>query len=392
MNNLTRRLFGATAVAALLACAHAPAFAADTASLAAAIDKAAAAAVASGESPGLQVAVFKNGAPLLVKSYGKASLELNVPVTNDSVFRVGSVTKQFTAVALLLLAEEGKLSVDDKLSKYYPDIPRAGEITLAQLLHHTSGLHNYTDDASIVNDGMVHNTTDSWAAHIAKMPKTSDFDPGTSWYYSNSGYFLLGGIVEKVSGQPLAVVLKTRLFTPLGMTHTALDDETEVVPGRAAGYAAEGKGKFTNASFTSMTVPGGAGALRSTASDLAKWDAALFGGKVVKPATLTAMTTPGKLNDGSNSGAAIDKMYKSHGLPSTGAEYGYALEMLTVDGHPKIEHGGGIPGFNASNAVFPKDNVSVTVLSNTIGKDVGADTVAKKIERIALGLPPKTEK
>jgi D-alanyl-D-alanine carboxypeptidase len=359
--------------------------------LAASIDKLAASAVAAGESPGLQVAVFKAGRAVLVKSYGSANLEQHVPVSNESVFRVGSVTKQFTAVALLLLAEEGKLSLQDKLSKYYASFPRADDITLEQMLHHTSGIYNYTSDPNFVNDGMVHRTTDVMVEFIGKLPKTQDFEPGTNWSYSNSAYFILGGVVEKVAGEPLAAVFKTRLFVPIGMTHTALDDETELVPGRVRGYSGSAPGEFTNAPFISMSIPGGAGSMRSSAADLAKWNAALFGGKVLKPTSLAAMLTPGRLNDGGTSGVAIAKMMSAAGAPGADIkqEYGYALFMSQEDGHRKISHGGGIYGFNAALSEFPQDRVTVAVLSNTIGKDVGASKVADRIERIAIGLPPK---
>jgi D-alanyl-D-alanine carboxypeptidase len=359
--------------------------------LAASIDKVAASAVAAGESPGLQVAVFKDGRAVLVKSYGSANLEQHVPVSNESVFRVGSVTKQFTAVALLLLAEEGKLSLQDKLSKYYASFPRADDITLEQMLHHTSGIYNYTSEPNFVNDGMVHRSTDEMVEFIAKLPKTQDFEPGTDWSYSNSAYFILGGVVEKAAGEPLATVLKTRLFVPIGMTHTALDDETEVVAGRVRGYSGAGPGKFTNAPFISMSIPGGAGSIRSTAADLAKWNAALFGGKILKPTSLAAMLTPGRLNNGETSGVAITKMMKAAGAPGadTKQEYGYALFVSQEDGHRKISHGGGIYGFNAALSEFPNDRVTVAVLSNAIGKDVGASKIADRIERVAIGLPPK---
>jgi len=359
--------------------------------LAASIDKVAASAVAAGESPGLQVAVFKDGKPVLVKSYGSANLEQHVPVSNESVFRVGSVTKQFTAVALLLLAEEGKLSLQDKLSKYYANFPRADDITLEQMLHHTAGIYNYTSEPNFVNDGMVHRTTDEMVEFIGKLPKTQDFEPGTDWSYSNSAYFILGGVVEKVAGESLATVFKTRLFVPIGMIHTALDDETELVPGRVRGYSGAAPGKFTNAPFISMSIPGGAGSIRSTAADLAKWNAALFGGKVLKPTSLAAMLTPGRLNDGETSGVAIAKMMKAAGAPGadTKQEYGYALFVSQEDGHRKISHGGGIYGFNAALSEFPTDRVTVAVLSNAIGKDVGASKIADRIERIAIGLPPK---
>ncbi len=361
--------------------------------LAAAIGKAAAAAVAAGESPGLEVAVIKNGKPVLVKGYGSANLEQHVPVSNSSVFRIGSVTKQFTAAALLLLAEEGKLSVQDKLSKYYPNFPRANDITLDQMLHHTSGIFNYTSAPNFAVDGMIHRSTDEMVEFIGKLPKTQDFEPGTNWSYSNSAYFILGGVVEKAAGEPLAKVFKTRFFAPLGMTHSALDDETEIVDGRARGYSGSGPGKFTNAPFISMSIPGGAGSVRSTAADLAKWNAALYGGKILKPASLAAMLTPGKLSNGENTGAAMAKMMKAAGAPADAAsakrEYGYALFLSEDEGHRKIDHGGGIYGFSASLSEFPDDKTTVVVLSNTIGKDVGVSKVADRIERLAIGLPAK---
>jgi len=384
--------FTAAALVTVLSVIAAQARTPDSTSLAASIDKAAAAAIASGESPGLQVAVFKDGRAVLVKSYGSANLEQHVPVANDSVFRVGSVTKQFTAVALLLLAEEGKVSLQDKLSKYYPNFPRADDITLEEMLHHTSGIYNYTSAPNFANDGMVHRSTDEMVEFIAKLPKTQDFEPGTNWSYSNSAYFILGGVVEKASGAPLATVFKTKFFAPLGMTHSALDDETELVPGRVRGYSGTAPGKFANAAFISMSIPGGAGSIRSTASDLAKWNAALYGGKILKPISLAAMLTPGRLNDGESTGAAIVKMMAAAGAASAQSknqEYGYALFLSQVEGHKKIDHGGGIYGFSASLSAFPDDHTTVAVLSNAIGKDVGVTKIAERIERIAIGLPVK---
>lgn len=370
-------------VAILVAAFSSTAWSADTAAMAAAIDRAAQAAITAGESPGLQIAVFKDGSPVLVKGYGSANLELNVPVTNDSVFRIGSVTKQFTAAALLKLEEEGKLSTSDKLSKYYPKYPRAADVTLAQMLHHTSGLHSYTDDADLLGrEAAVTLTTDEWVERFARMPKTQDFEPGTGWHYSNTAYFLLGGVVEKVTGKPLAAVLKERFFTPLGMSRTALDDESDIVPGRAAGYDAEAPGKFTNARMISMTVPGGAGAMRSSASDLVKWNAALFGGKVLQPASFQAMIAPGRLNNGQLSSTAMPKVEGSER-----GEYGYALGVGKVEGHARIGHGGGIYGFNSSLQEFPADRVTIVVIANGIGKDVGVGQIVKRIERIALSLP-----
>lgn len=372
------------AVFSVLLCATA--LAASNTELAAAIDKVAGAAISAGESPGLQVAVYKDGVPLLVKGYGSASLELNVPVNNDSVFRIGSVTKQFTAVALLKLEEEGKLSLDDKLSKYYPKFPNSDSVTLQQMLHHTSGIHNYTNDGDFMErEGALNRTTDEWIEQFAKLPKTQDFAPGTAWNYSNTAYFILGGIVEKVSGKPLATVLHDRFFGPLGLKHTALDDESQIVPGRVAGYDSTGPKQFRNAKFLSMTIPGGAGAMRSSADDLARWNAALFGGKILKPASFKAMITPGKLNNGKNSSTGMPARPDNKAI----SEYGYALAIGDLDGHQRIGHGGGIPGFNSSLNEFPQDHVTVAVIANSIGKDVGAGKVTERIERIVLGLPPK---
>ncbi|MEO7207162.1 MAG: serine hydrolase domain-containing protein [Steroidobacteraceae bacterium] len=389
INNSIKGFIAAVLVTAFLGSA-ARAQAPEDKNLAGSIDKTAAAAVAAGETPGLEVAVIKNGKPVLVKSYGSANLEQHVPVTNSSVFRIGSVTKQFTAAALLLLAEEGKVSVQDKLSKYYPNFPRADDITLDQMLHHTSGIYNYTSAPNFAVDGMIHRSTDEMVEFIGKLPKTQDFEPGTNWSYSNSAYFILGGVVEKASGEALAKVFKTRFFTPLGMTHSALDDETEIVDGRARGYSGAGPGKFTNAPFISMSIPGGAGSVRSTAGDLAKWNAALYGGKILKPASLAAMLTPGKLNNGENSGTAMAKMMAAAGAPASAKhEYGYALFLSDDAGHRKIDHGGGIYGFSSSLSEFPDDKTTVVVLSNAIGKDVGVSKVAGRIERLAIGLSAK---
>lgn len=379
MNDSARRFF----LSVVLTVVSFPAWCSDISTMAASIDRAAQAAIGAGESPGLQVAVFKDGAPVLVKGYGSANLELNVPVTNDSVFRIGSVTKQFTAAALLKLQEEGKLSASDKLSKYYPAYPRAADITLAQMLHHTSGLHNYTDDQPILErEAAVKLTTEQWVERFARMEKTQDFEPGTSWSYSNTAYFLLGGVVEKVEGKPLASVLKDRFFAPLGMTRTALDDEQEIVPARVAGYDAEAPGKFKNARMISMTIPGGAGAMRSSASDLVKWNAALFGGKVLTAASWQAMIAPGRLNDGKVSSTAMPKVEGA-----TRGEYGYALGIDQVEGHTRIGHGGGIFGFNTSLQQFPDDRLTIAVIANGIGPKVGVGQIAKRIERIALSLP-----
>ncbi len=367
-------------LALLLAASATGARGEDANALAAAIDRVAQAAIDSGETPGLQVAVYKDGSPLLVKSYGRASLELDVPVTDDTVFRIGSVTKQFTAVALLQLQEEGKLSLTDRLDRYYPDYPRARDITLDQMLHHTSGLHSYTSDESFSRDKALRKTTGQWVEHFARMPETQDFEPGTSWSYSNTGYFLLGGVVEQVEGKPLAKVFEERFFKRLGMSRTALDDEHDIVPGRAAGYGVDAEGRFRNPDFISMSVAGAAGAMRSTASDLARWNRALFGGELLSAASFRAMTTPGRLDDGRLSSSAIENE-----STLAGGEYGYGLVIAELDGHPWLGHAGGIDGFSSSLAEFPRDRTTVAVLGNSVGPGKGAFQVAARIQHIAIG-------
>jgi CubicO group peptidase (beta-lactamase class C family) len=187
----------------------------------------------------------------------------------------------------------------------------------------------------------------------------------------------------------LAKFFHTHFFAPLGMTHTALDDETEIAHGRAHGYSGTAPHKFTNPPFISMSIPGAAGAIRSNAGDLVKWNAALYGGKILKPASLAEMLAPGKLNSGETSGAKMRKEMAAAGAPPSGnAEYGYALFLSDVDGHRKIDHGGGIFGFSSSLSQFPDDHVTVAVLANSIGKDVGVQKIAKQIERLAIALPP----
>jgi CubicO group peptidase (beta-lactamase class C family) len=191
-------------------------------------------------------------------------------------------------------------------------------------------------------------------------------------------------VIEKVAGKPLATVFEDRFFAPLGMGQTALDDEADIVPARAAGYDAEAPGKFKNARMISMTFPGAAGAMRSTASDLVKWNAALFGGKILKPASYKEMITPGRLSNGQLSSTAMPKVDGAE--PS---EYGYALGISKVEGHTRIGHGGGIFGFNSSLQQFPAEHVTIAIIANGIGPNVGVGPIAKRIERIVLGLPAK---
>ena len=323
---------------------------------------------------GAEVTVMRDGKVILAKGYGLANIEFNVPVKADTVFRIGSITKQFTAAAILLLAEEKKLGIDDKLSKYFPDFPRADEITLRQVLNHTSGIHSYTDPKSSI-DQHKDMTTAEMVRNIQSLSPLYDFEPGTKYFYSNSGYFLLGAIVEKMSGQPLPAFLKQRFFDKLDLGQTAMDDVLEIVPNRASGYdlirdekTRESKGQFRNTTYASMTWPAGAGAMRSTGGDLAKWHHALFNGKVLKPESFADMTTPGRTKNGE----VVNTRAGSTRTPPPGVEppTGYAMGLMTGTfvGQPRVGHSGSIDGFNAMINTYPQAKVTIVVLNNTIGQ------------------------
>ncbi|MEO5622327.1 MAG: serine hydrolase domain-containing protein, partial [Dokdonella sp.] len=201
------------------------------------IDAAAKEEVRSGHVAGAAVAVLRNGRLVFARGYGRANIELGNPVTARTVFRIGSLTKQFTAAGILLLAEQGKLKVDDKLSLYLPDFPRANEVTLRDLLNHTSGIHNFTEGPVIDKISTSGATVQELVADIAGQSPLYDFEPGTGWWYSNSNYALLGAVIEKVSGKSWSAFMKAEVFDKLGMAQTAADDARDVVPGRASGYS-----------------------------------------------------------------------------------------------------------------------------------------------------------
>jgi D-alanyl-D-alanine carboxypeptidase len=347
------------------------------------IDRVAADLLARKETAGFAIGIAEKGKIRLVKGYGFADLEERVAVTDRTVFRIGSVTKEFTSAAILLLAEQGKLSLDDPLSKYFPDFPRGGEITLRNLLNHTSGIHNYTSiDGFLQNESTRALRSDEVVRYIATAKPLYDFDPGTGWNYSNSGFMLLGLVVEKASGQPLAQYLKASIFDPLGLNDTRLDNLAEIVPGRARGYdkAPGSPLGFANAGFISMEVAAGAGAIRSTAGDLLKWHAALLGGKLLKPASLALMTAPAKLKDGRLASAA--RPTRPGAAPS---DYGFGIMIGQQKGRRTIGHGGAINGFNASLNTYPDQQVTIVVLSNTTG---GAGAVANAMTDAVFGPPP----
>ncbi|HEX6050344.1 MAG TPA: serine hydrolase domain-containing protein, partial [Gemmatimonadaceae bacterium] len=288
------------------------------------------------------------------------------PATPKTVYRIGSVTKQFTSAAIMRLMEQGKLSLDDTLQKFFPDFPAQGNrVTVRHLLNHTSGIKSYTSLgpkwARVIRIDLA---PDSLVALFANEP--FDFKPGDSYRYNNSGYFLLGMIIEKLSGKPYAQYLKDEFFTPLGLESTMYCDQAPLIKHRAQGYATRPGGVFINAEPLSMTQPYSAGALCSTVTDLVAWTQALSSGKVVSPASYKLMTTPGTLNDGK---------------PIT---YGFGLGTGTLGGHRQVSHNGGINGFISELHHYPDDSVITVVLTNTGAPT--AVTLERLIARRTLGV------
>ena len=378
---LGRRHVLGLALGAAAASAVAPAAAATrtvpSASPMPAVDALADALIAGGIVPGLSLAVMRGGSILHAKGYGSANLETDTAVVPETVFRVGSVSKQFIATAIALLQEEGKLGFDDPLSRYLPLFPRAGDITLRQMITHTSGLGNYTDvtpPTRFMSAARQDYSDSELLAYMASqtVPLFSS-KPDTAWAYSNTAYVLLGLVVQVVAGEPYGAFLKRRLFDPAGMTQTAVDDAGDVVPRRASGYTIdpERPGEIRNASFISMTFPGAAGAMRSTATDLCRWHAALLGGRIVRPATLRVMLTPARLGNGKlpdappRPGTATD-------APVQPMKYGFGLFFGEFEGRDYVEHDGGINGFISQFRSFWPQQVTVAALVNTDGLDTPA--------------------
>jgi CubicO group peptidase (beta-lactamase class C family) len=347
------------------------------------IDAAAQQDVDSGRVAGTAVAVLRNRELVFAKGYGRANLELAAPVNAKTVFRIGSLTKQFTAAGVLLLAEDGKLKIDDKLSLFLPNFPRANEVTLRDLLNHTSGIHNFTEGPVIDQISTSGVTVKELIAEIAGQSPLYDFEPGEGWWYSNSNYALLGAVIEKVSGKSWAAFMKAEIFDKLGMADTAADDAHDIVPGRASGYSLIGGAawKFRNADFTDMSVPYAAGALRSTAEDMARWNAALFGGKLLKSQSLSEMLAPGRLRNGAENQTAIVWPGKAFPPPAgfVPGFYAFGLDHHSEDGRRIIGHDGSIAGFDSVMLTYVDEGLTIIVLTNTNGAAHSLETKIAKI-------------
>lgn len=303
------------------------------------------------------VLVAKGTEVVLNKGYGSANLEWEVPNSPATRFRLGSITKQFTAASILLLQERGKLNVQDPVKKYMADAPAAWDkITIYQVLTHTSGIPSFTSFPEYAKWEPFATTAAEEVAWFRDKPL--DFAPGEKWSYSNSGSVLLGYMIEKITGGSYEKFVRENIFTPLGMKDSGYDSNSAVIARRAAGYTA-GKNGLENAGFVNMTIPFSAGALYSTTEDLLKWEQGLFGGKLLSAASLKTMTTPFK-ND-----------------------YACGLGVRTKDGRTVIEHGGGIEGFNTQLTYYPDDKLTVVVLGNVNGAAPGE--IAAKLAAAAHG-------
>jgi CubicO group peptidase (beta-lactamase class C family) len=298
------------------------------------------------DMPGVAVLVARDGKILFQSGSGLADIEKKTPITKDTKFRIGSVTKQFTAAAIMKLAEQGKLSIDDSLAKYFPDVPNAKDIQLRHLLTHTSGLGSYTDRGDFFKKVTNPIAPD---ALIASMSQDKpEFAPGTSYKYCNSGYFLLAEIVAKVSGQSFADYLRTTFFEPLGLKDTGIYVNATPPENAATGYSVI-KGKATVALDWDMSWAGGAGAIYSTVGDLFRWTEALHAGRVVNVESLKAMTTPPPPRPGEDSN-----------------QYGFGLVMSDFAGLPAIWHNGGLQGWSSNLVWLPGQKVVLVALANAL--------------------------
>ena len=301
--------------------------------------------------------VARNGKVLLSKGYGFADLEWDIPNSPSTKFRLGSITKQFTAACILLLEERGKLKVEDPVKKYMPDAPAAWDkITIFNLLTHASGIPSFTGFPDYRSTEATPATPEQLVARFRDKPL--EFQPGEKWNYSNYGYVLLGYLIEKISGQSYSDFVQQNIFTPLGMKDSGYDSNSAIIMHRASGYT-QSPGGPVNAGFIHMSIPFSAGALYSTAEDLLRWEEGLFGGKLLSAASLQKMTTPFK------------------------EDYAFGLGVRTVKNHKIIDHGGGIEGFNTELAYYPDDKLVVAVLGNLNG---GApEAIAAKLAAVAYG-------
>jgi D-alanyl-D-alanine carboxypeptidase len=309
--------------------------------------------------PAVGVAVVRDGKVVLAKGYGSANIEAGIAANENTAFQIASVTKQFTAAGIMLLVEDGKLKLDDTLGKYVSDIPaKWSGITVRQLLNQVSGIPNYTAGGKLVKDKIY--TKAEILALVKDEPQR--FEPGAKWDYSNTNYFLLGMVIEKVAGKSYPEFMRDRIFKPLGMKSTVINTSGLKINNAALGYDLKG-GKWERARIDDPSQPWAAGAIVSTAADLAKWAMAVADGKLLKKTSWDEVWAPAKLTDGKPS------------------RYGFGWQIGKFGEANYFGHGGGIAGFGSFIARFPEENLSVVVLGNTVGR---AQEIAFEIAGVYL--------
>ncbi len=319
----------------------------------------------SQDQPGATVLVAKDGEVLYRKAFGMANLELDVPMRPEHVFEIGSITKQFTAVSILMLVEEGKVSLDDDITKYIEDYP-VGEhkITVHQLLNHTSGIRSYTSMKSFFSKAREDMSPSELIDVFKNEPM--DFTPGEEYRYNNSGYILLGYIIEKVTEKSYAEFIQERIFSPLEMKHSYYGSHSKIIKNRASGYQPTEDG-FQNADYLSLTLPYAAGSIMSNVDDLLKWQQAIHHNTLISEESKKLAFTNYTLKDGS-------PIY-----------YGYGYGINEVSGVPSIEHGGGIFGYETFAAYVPSEDLYAVILTNKNGN--GPSDITIEVAAYALGKP-----
>jgi CubicO group peptidase (beta-lactamase class C family) len=298
------------------------------------------------KAPGIAILISKDGQVIYKNAFGYADIENDIKMNPDMRFKIGSITKQFTGVAILKLQEAGKLSVEDKLSKYIPDFPRGNEVSIHHLLTHTSGIHSYTNSPDFLSKVLKPISEDDLVAMLKKEPY--DFNPGESFLYNNTAYVLLGYIIHKASGVEYGEYLKKTFFEPLGMTNTGYSASGLKIDNLATGYDRLGAG-YVPSPVWDLSWAGGAGALYSTIDDLQKWNEALFNGRILQEKSLKTGLTSVVLNNGQH--------------PQQG-EYGYGWFMNDFRGLRRIAHGGGLAGYISELTRYPSENMTVVMLTN----------------------------
>ena len=311
--------------------------------------------------PSASVAVVKDGAIVYLRAYGDARLEPKTPAKSEMRYSIGSISKQFTATSVLLLQEEGRLSLDDTVGKYIPNLTRANEVTIRQLLSHTSGYQDYWPQDYVPPFMMQPITSDKILDMWARKPL--DFDPGTRWQYSNTNYVIAGVIVEKVSGMPLLQFLQTRVFNPLGMKCVANIDQEKLGDTDATGYMRYGLGPLRQAPKEGQGWLFAAGELAMPTGDLARWDISIMDQKLLKPASYQDLETEVRLKSG------------------VGTQYGLGVDVTMFSEHRMLSHGGEVSGFTTQNNVFPDDRVAVVVLTNQDAARASGD-LARRISAL----------